>query len=168
MTEATPILRPIPRTASEWVVRLNANDCSPEDQARFEQWLAASPENRVAYESRAQLWRFPAALTSDAEMLADLARLTPSPRVPAESPRMLPANATIRSLQFRRTAWALAVSLATLVVAGALLFQRPAPVQVATGATEQRTLRLPDGSTVTLSFSIEASEDPASIRLHIR
>lgn len=45
------------REASEWIARLNADDVSPDDGARFEVWRKLHPLNARAYEELAATWR---------------------------------------------------------------------------------------------------------------
>ena len=45
------------REASEWIARLNADDVSPDDGARFEVWRTLHPRNARAYEELATTWR---------------------------------------------------------------------------------------------------------------
>ena len=54
-----PVLAKIEREASEWIARLNADDASADDRARFEAWRGRHPLNARAYEElSATLQRF--------------------------------------------------------------------------------------------------------------
>ncbi len=44
------------RQASEWIARLNADDVSAQDRARFEAWQAAHPMHARAYEALLATW----------------------------------------------------------------------------------------------------------------
>src|SRR5260370_41844389 len=45
------------REASEWIARLNADDVSDDDRARFEAWRAAHPTHARVYEELSATWR---------------------------------------------------------------------------------------------------------------
>src|SRR5689334_8032291 len=52
-----PNVKDSQREASEWIARLNADDVSAEDLARFETWKRAHPLNAEAYEQVLLTWR---------------------------------------------------------------------------------------------------------------
>jgi transmembrane sensor len=52
-----PDMDQIEREASEWVARLNADDVSDEDRARFAAWCQAHVLNARAYEALSATWR---------------------------------------------------------------------------------------------------------------
>ena len=44
------------RQSSEWIARLNADDVSNEDRARFEAWRNSHPHHARAYEELHSTW----------------------------------------------------------------------------------------------------------------
>ncbi|MBY8823810.1 FecR family protein [Sphingomonas colocasiae] len=108
--------------ASVWVARLQSDTRGPEVERDFRVWLDASAANRAAFEMTSETW--------------DLAGGARAAAGPARRSR-------------RPLALALAASLAVAVGIGGWYAQRPAPIETAVG--EQRSLRLADGSVVTLN-----------------
>src|ERR1700719_3464430 len=45
------------RDASTWLARLNADDVTPDDRARFEAWLGANAVNAKAYSELSSTWQ---------------------------------------------------------------------------------------------------------------
>lgn len=109
--------------ASIWVARLQSDTRGPETERDFRAWLDASAANRAAFE-----------LTSETWDLAGGARI--ADRRPARRIR-------------KPLAMALAAGLLAGIGVGGWYAQRPAPIVTAVG--EQRSLRLADGSVVTLN-----------------
>src|SRR5262245_38507972 len=52
-----PSVEDAEREASEWIARLNADDVSTEDRARFEAWRGAHPRHARAFEELSATWR---------------------------------------------------------------------------------------------------------------
>lgn len=146
------------REAAEWFARMRG----PEAEAarpRFEAWLASDAGHRSAYNRAAEIFAM-------GKLLAE-AEETPPPR---RSRLLTPALATC--------------ALATLVIGGwAALYSpqrtRP-PTELAAGSAhraaalstmsgETRSIRLADGSTLTLGSdsAVEAAFDPGSRRLRL-
>src|SRR5437667_8345341 len=99
--------------ASEWIARLNANDVSADDRARFEVWRVAHPLRARAYDELSATWQqFTAA----------------GPLVRGVSfAQSINEAATVRAPRRR---WALAVAATAVVVVAALgwlYFDRLAP-----------------------------------------
>lgn len=115
--------------ASVWVARLQSDTRGPEVERDFRAWLAASAENRAAFEMTSETWD-----------LAGGAKIV----------RAQPTHWMRRPLGL-----ALAASLAIAVGIGGWYAQRPAPIATAVG--EQRSLRLADGSIVTLNTATTLS-----------
>jgi transmembrane sensor len=44
------------RQSSEWIARLNADDVSNDDRARFEAWRDSNPHHALAYEELHSTW----------------------------------------------------------------------------------------------------------------
>lgn len=124
------------REAADWFARLRA-DRGRAAQSAFEDWRAADPVNAAAYDRLAERWE-QAALLRHTE--AGRAR-----RLPARRPWIAFAPA--------RPAFASLVAGIALLLAAGLLVLRPEATSAAAHATrvgEIRTVRLPDGTAVTL------------------
>ncbi len=52
-----PTVKKIEQEASEWVARLNADDVTAEDRARFDAWRSADPLNSQAFEDFLRTWQ---------------------------------------------------------------------------------------------------------------
>ena len=128
-----------PKTASEWMARLRADDCTAGEREAFERWRSASAANRAAFARYERLVALPRELAANADMFADLV---------AETDALPPL---VQPTASRLARYAIAAGLACLAAAGAWHFEsllRPAP-EFRTGV-EQQVLALPDGSAVTL------------------
>jgi len=127
--------------ASVWVARLQSDARGPDVDRGFRAWLDASAANRAAFEMTSETW--------DLAGGADVA-----PRRGAHRSRTA-------------TMMALAASLLIAIGIGGWYLQRPAPIVTAVG--EQRSLRLADGSIVTLNTATTLStafdEDRRLVRL---
>lgn len=119
-------------------------DLAPDDEPRFRDWLADSATNQQEFERLQQLWKdgvadYPRYLEADeTRAWSDLqARLDPGP-----APR----------IGWRR--WAVAVAAVLIITTGLGVlgyYLRPAhPSPYQTAANEQRTITLPDGTTMSL------------------
>jgi transmembrane sensor len=129
------------RQASDWIVRMNAEDVSAKEREAFNAWLSADPEHAKAYAALQRTW----------DKIAGNPAL--KGRVPAND-----AEPTRRSWG----APALAIAASALLAIGALAWFARGPdtiaaQQVETGPGELRTLTLADGSTIELSGGSEAS-----------
>ncbi|MBB5746533.1 FecR family protein [Brevundimonas variabilis] len=132
--------------AATWFARLNQRKVTTQDVTGFSQWRR-SPENAAAYERVEALWAAAETLSVDPEMAA----LTAQAKIgPAQSHREAP-----------RWSYLLkpvgVVVGAVVIISGAGLWSltRPAAYQTATG--EQRTVRLSDGSQLTLDTASRAT-----------
>lgn len=134
-----PSVRKVEQEASEWIARLDADDVTAEDRARFEAWRRAHPRNARAFEELSQTW----------QRFLKGAPLAHSP-----------------DTRRQRWSWALAAAAAVLLtVLGSLYLQRPiplAPFETAVG--EQLTVPLPDGSSLELNSNSLAHVDYSSRR----
>ncbi len=123
--------------AADWVACLMSPECTPQDRAAFEDWLAQSPEHIPAYLEAERVHALTAALASD-----DLIRAA--------------ARAARREAPTRRIGKVLGPALAAALVAavGVVVFwPRETPVAEQTYATQmgqQRQVTLADGTAVTL------------------
>jgi len=144
-----PSVRKVEQEASEWIARLDADDVTAEDRARFETWRRAHPCHARAFEELSQTWnRFLKAPPSAAEGAFD------------ESSNLQSASAR-RGLW----SWALAASAIVLTVLGGLYIQRPvAATPFKTAVGEQLTVPLPDGSSLELNSNSLVRVDYSSRR----
>jgi transmembrane sensor len=147
--------------ASEWFIDFRAGDVDSEARLRFIEWLRRSPEHIQAYLEVSGVWselpssdpegRFDiASLIARARNEADVIPLSPvSPRLaphpPAAEPRAL------RKLSRRPVRAAAALALLTSITALFLWINSDTARSYSTGIGEQRTIQLPDGSTVELN-----------------
>jgi transmembrane sensor len=147
--------------ASEWFIDFRAGDVDGEARLRFIEWLRRSPEHIQAYLEVSGVWsELP---SSDPEGRFDIASLiararneldvTPlsqviprhAPPPPAAKPRAL------RRLSRRPVLAAAALALLTSITALFLWINSDTARSYSTGIGEQRTIQLPDGSTVELN-----------------
>ncbi len=140
MNTAPPFLQDVPDTAEAWLARLLSPDCSASDHAAFEDWLARSPRNALAYAEVERIHQLAGALAAD----PSLQQATPQPAV------HIPTSRRGRTWQ-RPLAWAAALVLA---VSGGLWFladsRTSTPSEYATETGKQRSVALPDGSVLIL------------------
>lgn len=115
--------------ASAWVVQLHGSERSPALEAAFRAWLSADPEHRQEFERVNQVW-----LEAPEIPVGGITRLTHWHRPRAVS----------------RWANAAAVLLA-IVVGGYGVYQAWFAGVYTTGVGEQRTVRLQDGTRLTLN-----------------
>ncbi len=144
-----PSVRKVEQEASDWIARLDADDVTAEDRARFEAWRGAHPSNARAFEELSRTWqRFLKAAPSADQRAFD-------ERTNLESASGLG----------RRWRWALAACAILLLFLGGLYLQRPisaTPFETAVG--EQRTVPLPDGSSLELNSNSLARVDYSARR----
>ena len=133
-------------------------ELSPEESDRFEEWLAASPVNREKYQRLLHIWR---------EGIADYAVYEQADEKQAwealrgqldavgtsdkgRTAQVIHADFKKRSAGMRR----LAVAASLVLVAGGAalwsLYGKGSAVQYETAMGEQKTVALPDGSTIVL------------------
>lgn len=122
---------PLLNAAADWFVRVQNDDMSVEEIAQWQQWLAASPAHRSAFERMQTLWH-------DFGAVPD--------RVPPSLPRRMPQ-------------WALAAGVGAVMIAAAASIYIWNPLHTAnsvamtvfeTQSSEHREVQLPDGSKLTL------------------
>lgn len=138
--------------ASAWFIEFRAGDITPAARARFERWLRRSPEHIQAYLEIAAGWsELPTADPQgriDLQALLRLARDSGGDNVvqlsrAADRDRPAPRAARRLALAASLAAIALFISLVARVLSRDRIYD--------TGAGEQRTLVLADGSTVVLN-----------------
>jgi transmembrane sensor len=138
-----PTLRNAEQEASEWIARLEADDVTSEDRARFEAWRRAHPLNSQAFADVSATWqRF-----VNAGPLASAAPVR---------------EAAVSVPQPGRRGWG--VAIAAMVVVATLLasaYLRKAPDMTAyeTAVGEQLTVPLADGSFLELNSNSRVRVD---------
>lgn len=150
MTHDTPIRlnAQISEEAAEWFIEFRTGDIDPAGRRAFDAWVRSSQEHLRAYLEIAAIWNEGGSLAArralDVDALIALAVENVVPlqvrRQPQGSPRTSPP-------------FAVAACVAVLVLATATLFwvQSYRMPTYATDVGEQRSIRLPDGSTVELN-----------------
>ena len=142
--------------ASEWIARLNADDVSADDRARFEAWRNAHPQNARAYASLQGTWQ-------------QLAKAGPLVRAVSLG-QVLNDAATPSPSRRRRGFLAAAASIAVigLIVTG-YWQQVHTETSFQTAVGEHATVKLPDGSSLELNSNsqarVEYSDEARVIRL---
>jgi transmembrane sensor len=121
------------REASEWIALLDDADATLKDHQRFRKWLAASAENRIAYEAVSRTW----------DRLDALKRLE-NIDIPQARPRRL-------DRRFVLVGGVAAASIAGLAAISLLRPQSPLGVVHETATGERATFTLNDGSTLVLN-----------------
>jgi len=133
-----PDLKDAEREASEWIARLNADDVSAEDRARFEVWRASHPLNARVYGELSETWR-------------QFTEAGPLVRAVSFAQRMNEAS-EVRWPVGRRWGYAAtAAALVLTVVAGLYGSRLASETRFMTAIGEQATVSLPDGSTMQLN-----------------
>jgi transmembrane sensor len=142
----------IEREASEWIARLNADDLSADDRARFEAWRSRHPLNARTYEElSATLQRFVSA--------GPLVRAVSF----AQSMNEAATGSSSHSNVPPRRYWAFAAAAAAVIVIAAIgwfSYDRLSPgTTFSTAVGEQASISLPDGSTLELNSNSLARVD---------
>lgn len=129
--------------AERWFARLRAPDCTASERVRFERWQAV-PAHADAFAATEKLWASFGGLAgrADFEALSQQVLLDTSPPARSSWPRFAIAASILLAVVGGVTFWA--------------LNSRTEPAVVySTGPGERSTVRLPDGSQVTLNFATE-------------
>lgn len=151
-----PNLQDTEREASDWFARMNADDTTADDHARFEEWLRAHPCNAKAYAELAATWK-------------ELARAGPLVRAVYFGQVMNAASA--RSARSPRwLAWVLAATVAVMALGVSWNFyKRQEANRFQTAIGEQVAVLLPDGSSFNLNtdsrIDVDYSQHSRVIRL---
>ena len=144
------------REASTWFARMNADDVSADDQARFEAWLSAHPCNAKTYGELSATWQ-------------ELVQSGPLVRAVYFGQAMNAASAAPAPPR-RWATIAIAAGLGALLLAGAWnLYRQQERTGFQTAIGEQASVALPDGSSLNLNtnsrVSVDYSERSRVIRL---
>ena len=148
-------------TAAEWMARLSSQDMTDGDRAAFQDWLAASPDHRQAFDEAQRTWR-------DLDALSSLANSEPD-ALPSELRLEIDAAARLAESRWQDRAhlagarWWLAVAAALLVgVFGTLWMMRLGtnptdgfPTAYSTEVGGRREILLADGSLLCLNTDTE-------------
>lgn len=144
----------VERAASDWVVRLHADDVSKDERLAFEAWRNAHPLHARVYEEIRATWR-------------EFQDLGPLVRAVAFGESM---NKAARGTHGRKGWLAAAVAIAAIVaVIGYYVGNRPQVSMFQTAIGEHASVSLPDGSTLDLNSNsfvrVEYSDRARVIRL---
>ena len=125
------------RSAAEWLARVHSPDCTPSERSDFERWLAADPRNRAAFVEMERLFARSADLRDDALIRATARRIK---RGGQPAPWKRYATRIVPPLA------------AAALIALAIGIRKPADedLRYVTAIGEQRSVILPDGSTIVL------------------
>src|SRR5580700_11691136 len=143
------------RDASAWFARMNADDVTPDDRARFEAWLGANAVNAKAYSELSATWQ-------------ELVKSGPLVRAVYFGQVM---NAALDPPASRRR-WAAAAVAAGIgaIVLGAVwnLYKQKEETRFQTAIGEQVAVALPDGSSFDLNTDSRIYVDYSQRRRIIR
>jgi len=140
-----PDLSEAEREASEWIARLNADDPSADDLARFEVWRSAHPLHARVYEELSDTWQ---------QFIAA------GPLVRAVSFAQSMNEATeVRRPRLRWTLAAASLAIIAALLTGLYVEQLASETRFKTAIGEQATVSLPDGSTIQLNSNSLARVD---------
>jgi transmembrane sensor len=141
--------------ASAWFVEFRVGDADRDSRAEFDRWLRQSPEHIRAYLEIARAYHELSALDSErvarvSELISAAQRdqnvLSLEPNAAHE-----PASGPVRPARLKSRLW-IPASLAAAVVAGLVVWiTLPTYQTYSTGVGENRTVTMPDASTVTLN-----------------
>src|SRR5882757_3120071 len=134
------------REASDWFARMNADDATADDRARFETWLRAYSCNEKAYAELTATWK-------------ELVRSGPLVRAVHFGQVMNAASA--KSVRSRRwLAGAVAATIGAIVLGvGWNLYRQNEDTRFQTAVGEQAAVALPDGSSFDLNTNSRVEVD---------
>ena len=151
-TEGIGFNRQVNEEAARWFVEFRSGDLDASGRRAFDAWVRTSPEHLQAFMEVAALWSHPAAL--DPQRQFSIEELLASARKEADViPLSRPGEPVGRSVGKSRWVRVTAATAAVLFIVGSLVTWRMFVAQQTYGTQvgEQRSLRLSDGSTVTLN-----------------
>jgi transmembrane sensor len=145
--------------ASRWFARKRSGEMTAQEAADFDAWLAADPEHRALFDQAEYWWGAASALRGDPEILKLREEVTGRPRRLRPPPRLFVGGAMAASL--------LAVAFGGWQAMDAGLIPTPTALikgeqTFRTGVGQTATVRLRDGSVVTLDTDtvLRARETP--------
>lgn len=153
-------------TASDWVVRIQEGELSPEDLAAWSQWLQASPNHQRAFDDVQELWRnlgrlpYAASPSSQTELKTDAYSGERSIR--AWCDEMQPQRQVKGQSGLSWRGWVAAATLVLAIGLGAIGVSQfrsslaPVPPTYRTVIGQHQLVTLPDGSTMELGAASEA------------
>jgi len=133
--------RGIALDARDWIVRLSAGNVSRQDLDRFNAWRAQSPEHALAFAREKEFWQLLKNVDGSDLNAAPVA--APGARLPVSRRRFLIGGAV-------------AASVAAVAAPRVLTWMRS---DFTTGAGQQATATLPDGSTMLLNTNSAVDVD---------
>jgi len=147
MTGPAPMPETAEAAASRWFARKRSGEMTARETAELEAWLIADPEHRALFDQAEYWWGAASALRGDPEILKLREEVTGRPRRIRPAPRRLIGGAIAASL--------LAVVFGGWQAMDAGLIPTPAALikgeqTFRTGVGQTATVRLRDGSVVTL------------------
>lgn len=154
-----PSNRQILDEASAWFVEFRVGDSDLNSRAEFDRWLRQSPEHVRAYMEIARTYHELGALDSErvarlGELISAAAQRDPVVRLEPNPPQET-AKGTPRSTRPKLGRW-IPASFAAAIAAGLVVWLAlPKHTTYSTGVGETRTVRMPDGSMITLNAITE-------------
>jgi transmembrane sensor len=146
--------------ADHWLVLLHSPLFDRKQQRAFQQWLAASPENRLALQKSQAFWQKMGTLSTEQVVLLEQRLTKASEPVNQDKPMFYPARVWLIPAM---------ICLLLLVIPG-FQFWQGYFADYRTGTGEQRLIRLSDGSSVLLNtesaLSVDYSQHRRSVILH--
>ena len=145
--------------ASEWLVEFRGGRPDRATRGRFERWLCSSPEHVRAYLEQSAIWETlhsqPHADSPELQALIERARQALLPNVVSissmKTPTVAVADEPQRQLRSRRRMGLAAAATLLLAVAGVSFYLQAPRNSYSTATGEQRSILLPDGSTIDLN-----------------
>jgi transmembrane sensor len=174
MLHDTEVSASICEQAAYWWAVFHDEEATAADHREFAEWVARSPERVEAYLEVARLQQglsspgvcWPA---TPAEILIREARAAPDDVLRMPGGSMAPAATSRRGAPTFRMRFAMSLAAALLIGVGTAWFILTSPEVYATKFGEQRSIRLDDGSRITLNTSskieVELRKDHRRVRL---
>jgi transmembrane sensor len=145
--------------AAEWLVAFCERELDASGREAFDRWLRASPEHVRAYLQVCAVWESTGLLAKDTKINIEalVQRALAEHNVRALSTKDMRSRSSAGASSQRSTvlsgwrAIAASILFVCALAGGIVWWQLMRPPMYETGAAEQRTVRLPDGSTVQLN-----------------